>query len=134
MGNPQIKTEIKQEDGAGGINSQTLKDVLMAPSTTGNTPNTLSNVQTSSITSVSTTSTVFTSTTTTKDIKQEIKQEVEIKTEPEIKQEPCSEGGKQVVYFYSRVSKKVILYLPSSRTLHSVQYRVSTLQCQIPVY
>ncbi|XP_048774287.1 CREB-binding protein-like isoform X2 [Ostrea edulis] len=96
VGNPQIKTEIKQEDGAGGINSQTLKDVLMAPSTTGNTPNTLSNVQTSSITSVSTTSTVFTSTTTTKDIKQEIKQEVEIKTEPEIKQEPCSEGGKQM--------------------------------------
>ena len=98
MGNTQIKTEIKQEDGIQGNSSQTLKDVLMAPSTTGNTPTTMSSVQTSLATSVSTSATVYTPSTHSKDIKQEVKQEVEIKTEPDIKQEPNSEGGKQVNY------------------------------------
>lgn len=92
VGNTQIKTEIKQEDGK---NSQTLKDVLMAPSTTGNTPCTMSSAMTSSANSIST-STVYTPSTNSIDIKQEVKQEVEIKTEPDIKQEPNSEGGKQI--------------------------------------
>lgn len=58
----------------------------------------MSSVQTSLATSVSTSATVYTPSTHSKDIKQEVKQEVEIKTEPDIKQEPNSEGGKQVNY------------------------------------
>lgn len=107
MGNTQIKTEIKQEDGK---NSQTLKDVLMAPSTTGNTPSTMSSAMTSSANSIST-STVFTPSSKSIDIKQEVKQEVEIKTEPDIKQEPNSEGGKQVRP--SRLSSTYHLNIPN---------------------